>query len=347
MQAARFYGPSDLKVESVEIPKVGPGEILVRSHVVLTCGTDVKMYKRGHPFAKPPLIIGHEFAGDVADIGPGVVMFREGMHVVAANSAPCGACYYCQIDRPNLCDNLDETIIGFTRQGAYAGYVVVPERIVRVNTHTIPDGMSFEQAAFLEPLACVVHGNELAQIRKGDVVALIGGGPIGLLHLQMAKLNGAGKLVVCDISEQRLREASEMGADIIMNTSKADVATLIREQTDGRGADVVIEAVGRPETWTGAVAAVRKGGTALLFGGCPPGTVAAFDAEHIHYGEVTVQGSFHHTPTTVKRALELIAAGKVNVNPIITARMGLSKVEDALKAMGDGRVLKVALDPSS
>lgn len=347
MQAARFYEPGVLKVESVEIPEPGPGEILVKSHVALTCGTDLKMYRRGHPLAKPPLIIGHEFAGEIVEVGMGVERFREGMRVVAANSAPCNSCYFCGIGKPNLCENLDDAIIGFTRQGAYAGYVIIPERIARVNTRVIPDGLSFEQAACLEPSACVVHGNELANIQPGNIVALIGGGPIGLLHLQMAKLNGARRILVCDISEQRLREASDLGADDAINTSDVELSKAVRERTNGRGADVVIEAVGRPETWSEALLATRKGGTTLLFGGCPAGSKVPLEAEHIHYGEITIKGSFHHTPTTVERALELIASGKVRVDPLITARMGLSHVEQALKAMGEGRVLKVALDPSA
>jgi L-iditol 2-dehydrogenase len=347
MRAARFYEPGVLKLENVPLPTLGAGEILVKPHVVLTCGTDVKMYRRGHPFAKPPLIIGHEFAGEAVEVGSGVEHFGPGMRVVAANSAPCNACYFCKLGKPNLCENLDDAIIGFTRQGAYADYVVIPERIARVNTYEIPESIPFEQAAFLEPLACVVHGNELAQVQRGDVVVVIGGGPIGLMHLLLAKLGGAGRVTVCDISDQRLREAADLGADEVVNTSKVEFSRAIRDRTDGRGGDVVIEAVGRPETWSEAVMATRKGGTTMLFGGCPSGTSVPFDAGHIHYGEITVKGSFHHTPASVKRALELIASRKVKVAPLITARMGLSQVERALKDMGEGRALKIALDPSS
>jgi len=347
MRAARFYEPGVLKLENVPVPTPAAGEILVKSHVVLTCGTDAKMYRRGHPFAKPPLIIGHEFAGEVVEVGSGVERFQPGMRVIAANSAPCNACHFCKLGKPNLCENLDDVIIGFTRQGAYAGYVVIPERIARVNTYEIPEGVPFEHGAFLEPLACVVHGNELAQIQRGDEVVVIGGGPIGLMHLLLAKLNGAGRVTICDISEQRLREAADLGADDVINTSGVKLHEAVRERAKGYGADVVIEAVGRPETWSEALTATRKGGTTMLFGGCPSGTIVPFDAAHIHYGEITVKGSFHHTPSSVRRALELIASGKVKVAPLITARMGLSGVEQALKEMGEGRALKIAIDPTS
>lgn len=345
MKAVRFYEPGVLRFEDVEIPEIDPGEILVENRVTLTCGTDLKMYKRGHPYAKPPLIIGHEFAGIVVKVGEKVKGFREGMRVVAANSAPCNECFYCKRGKQNLCENLEDAIIGFTSPGAYAEYVKIPERIVRLNTHIIPDHVTFREAALLEPLACVVHGIELANIQYGDKVVIIGAGPIGLMHLQLAKRKGCGVAIVTDLSDNRLQTAKELGANVIVNAGKEDQVEKVMELTDGRGSDVVIEAVGLPETWEKALAMTRKAGTTLLFGGCKPGTKVTFDTRHIHYGELTILGAFHHTPLSVERALALIASGAVNAKKLITHEMALKDVETALNMMAEGKAVKVAVRP--
>jgi L-iditol 2-dehydrogenase len=345
MKAVRFYEPGVLRFEEVEVPEIGPGEILVENKVTLTCGTDLKMYKRGHPYAKPPLIIGHEFAGVVVKVGDDVKGFREGMRVVAANSAPCNACFYCKRGKQNLCENLEDAMIGFTSPGAYAEYVKVPERIVKVNTHVIPNDVTFREAALLEPLACVVHGIELANIQYGDSVVIIGAGPIGLMHLQLARRKGCGAAIVTDLSDERLQVAKELGADFVINASREDQVERVRELTDGRGADVVIEAVGSPETWEKALTMTRKAGTALLFGGCKPGAQANFDTHHIHYDELTIVGAFHHTPLSVERALALIASGAIDAKRLITHEVALKDVESALNMMAEGKAVKVAVRP--
>ncbi len=340
--AARFYKPSLIRIEQIEIPRIESDELLVRTRTVLTCGTDLKMYLRGHRLAKPPLTIGHEFAGTVERVGEEVQGFREGMSVVAANSAPCMSCYFCRIGKPNLCERLDEVLIGFSLDGAYAEYVRVPARIVKQNTYEIPHGLSFEEAAFVEPFACVVHGGELAHISPGDLVLIIGAGPIGLLHAQLAKAYGAGMVVVADTSSERLRTASQLGADRTINAAQ-DLLHELRRLSENRGADVVIEAAGRPETWQLAVRATRKGGTTVLFGGCPSGSIASIDTEAAHYGELTLKGAFHHTPKDVCRALRLISSRQVKVAPLITHRLPLSDVEAALRLMQNGKAIKVAL----
>ncbi|MGA2237934.1 MAG: zinc-binding dehydrogenase [Candidatus Bathyarchaeia archaeon] len=343
MKAARFYGPGDLRVEEVEVPKIGKGELLIRNHVALTCGTDLKMFLRGHRLATPPLIIGHEFAGTVEKIGEGVEGFEEGMRVVAANSAPCMSCYYCRIGKPNLCDRLDEVLVGFSSPGAYAEYVRLPARIVKQNTYEIPKDVPFEAAAFVEPLACVVHGIELSNIKAPDLVFVIGAGPIGLLHVQLAKVRGAGTIVVADASPERLQRAAQLGADKTVTSS--DTVGQVRSLTDNRGADVTIEAVGKPETWELAVRATRKGGTTVLFGGCPAGSTASIDTGIVHYGELTLKGVFHHTPSDVRESLRLISTGQVKVASLVTHRMKLTEVEAALRLMQKGAAIKVAITP--
>jgi L-iditol 2-dehydrogenase len=345
MIAVRFYKPGELKTEHVPIPEPGPGEVLVKNEVALTCGTDVKMYKRGHPLAKLPQIIGHEFAGTVVAVGKGVINFKQGMKVAAANSAPCNTCFYCLMHQPNLCDRLNENIIGFTWPGAYAEYVRIPERIVRQNTFQIPDGVALRNVASLEPLACIVHGWDLINPTPGGTVVIIGGGPIGLLHAQLARLNGAKSLVLCDVVDQRLKEAERIGVDFTVNSANEDLPKRIMNLTENRGADLVIEAVGRPETWETAPRLARKGGTVLVFGGCPSGTMVPFEAERIHYGELLIQGAFHHTPSAVARAFRLIVSGQVDIEPLITREMPLENAEEALQLMGSGKALKIALVP--
>ena len=347
MLAIRFYKPGELRAERIPIPEAGPGELVVKTSVALTCGTDVKMYKRGHPLANPPQTIGHEFAGTVTAVGSGLENFKVGMNVVAANSAPCNTCFYCLMHQPNLCEHLDECIVGFTWPGTYAEYVRIPERIVHQNTFQIPEGMALENVASLEPLACVVHGWDLVDSVPGGSVVIIGGGPIGLLHAQLARLNGARSVILCDVVEQRLREAERVGVDITVNSGNVDLVNRILELTEHRGADLVVEAVGRPETWETASRLARKGGSVLLFGGCPSGTTVSFNTEQIHYGELQIQGAFHHTPSAVARAFRLIVSGQVDIRPLISQEMPLERAEEALQLMGSGKALKIALRPPS
>ncbi len=343
MRAARFYAPGDIRVENVDVPKIAEDELLIHNHVALTCGTDLKMFLRGHRLANPPLIIGHEFAGTVEAIGQGVKGFAKGMRIVAANSAPCMECYYCRIGRPNLCERLDEVLVGFSSPGAYAEYVRLPGRIVKQNTHMIPKDVSFEEAAFLEPLACVVHGIELSGIQAGDFVLVIGAGPIGLLHVQVAKDRGAKTVVVADANTERLQQAGRLGADQLIDSSA--LSDQLGRMTENRGADITIEAVGKPETWELAVRATRKGGTAVLFGGCPSGSTASIDTGAVHYGELTLRGVFHHTPRDVSEALRLISTKRVKVAPLITHHKSLAEIEEALHLMQKGVAIKVAITP--
>lgn len=345
MRAAVFRGPGRMDIEEVGIPRAEPGEIVVKVATTLTCGTDLKSFRRGHPLVIPPTVIGHEFAGVVVEAGKGIERFPEGTRVAAANSAPCGVCFYCRAGKPNLCERLAETLLGFSVPGSYAEYVKIPARIVRQNTFEIPPSVSWEQAAILEPLACVVHGNDLAGIRVGDTVAIIGAGPIGLLHLQLAKLNGAGKVVVTDLQARRLEDATRLGADAIIDASRDDQVKEIQKLTDGRGADATIEAVGLPETWQTAMRMTRSGGIALLFGGCPAGTSVSVDTGRIHYGELTIRGAFHHTPSSVEKAFRLISTGVLKTEPFITRRAPLDEVVSALESMARGETVKVAVQP--
>ena len=267
MRAVMFLEPGHLELQEVDVPQPGPDEILVRIRTALTCGTNVKTYRRGHPKIKPPALFGHEWAGDVVEVGSEVKKFKPGMRVVAHNSAPCGVCYYCKHGQHSMCDDL----LFFS--GGFAEYVVIPGRIARLNTFEIPEHISYAQAAILEPFACVVHGQDVIQIQPGESVAIIGaGGPIGLMHLQMALQRGASQVIAVDLKDSRLAVAEELGATRIVNPEREDPVKVIKELTGGRGADVTIESAGAREAWLTAINSVRKGGRVLWFGGLKGGT---------------------------------------------------------------------------
>jgi len=340
MKAVVYLGPGELSYQEVETPQVGPGELLVKTRAALTCGTDVKTFRRGHHLMKPPMLFGHEFAGDVAEVGEGVTGFAEGMRVVAANSAPCNECYFCQHGRHNLCESI------LFNWGAFAEYVRVPARIVNTNLYEIPSNLRYEEAALLEPLACVVLGNEAASISPGDTVVIAGGGgPIGLMHLQLARHNGARQAVVIDLKDSRLQLAEELGATHTINPACEDPVQGVKGLTEGRGADVVIETAGVPEVWQLSLQVVRNGGTAVMFGGCPRGCQVSVDTDRVHYGELTIKGVFHHTPKTVARALQLLSDRVVKADSLITGRVPLKDTQLALEKVISGEAIKMAIIP--
>ncbi|MHA1862681.1 MAG: zinc-binding dehydrogenase [Candidatus Thorarchaeota archaeon] len=343
MQAAMYYGIGDVRYEETDVPEIGPGELLIKIGTALTCGTDVKTYKRGHPLIikKIPSLFGHEYAGTIEEVGEGVKDFKAGMRVVATNSAGCGDCFYCKRDMPNLCAWAKENLVN----GAFAEYIRVPEPVVRWNTHQIPDSLSFRDAALTEPLACVVHGIEEANIRLGDTVVVIGAGPIGQMMVMLAKKNGASTVIVSDLAPLRRKIAAKAGADITIDPTKEDPVERVKEETSGRGADVVIEAVGIPQLWEQAVEMTRDAGTTVLFGGAASGTKFEVDTARFHYGQLTLKGVFHLKPRHVEQALQLIIAGDVDPNLLISHKMPLKDINKALEMMSKGESMKVAILP--
>jgi len=337
-----LYGVKDLRIEDILVPKVGAGEVLVKVKAATTCGTDLKIFQRGYveKVIKLPTVFGHEWAGEVVDVGEGLEWPEKRIHVRAGNSAPCLHCVMCQKGKYNLCENM------IWLWGAYAEYIKVPARMVLVNMQEIPEHVSFEEAAITEPLACVLHGVEEAKVKLGDTVAIIGAGPIGFLHLLTVKKMGAEKTIIIDLVGERLNFAEEFGADETVNAGKLDAIERVRELTDGYGADVVIEAIGLPATWEQALKLVRKGGTVLEFGGCPPGTEIKLDAEQLHYGEVTVLGTFHTTPLHFRKALNLIASRTIDVRPLITKKIKLEEIKEAFEILATSKTeIKIAINP--
>jgi L-iditol 2-dehydrogenase len=330
MTAAVLYGKEDVKIEKVPIPRVGEGEVLVKVHVALTCGTDLKVYQRGYHarMIVPPALFGHELAGVIEEVGPGVRGFRKGMKVVALNSAPCQKCFYCSKHQENLCEDL------LFNNGAYAEYIRIPRRIVEQNMLVVPASVTFEEAAMIEPLACVLRGLHETKVEIGDTVTVIGGGPIGLMFVQVAKATGCNVISVVKRDSQ-VEAAKRMGAhDVVQITKTHDPIEAVRSLTPSkRGSDVVIEAVGRPQAWEWSIDMVRKGGTVNFFGGCANGTKVQLDTTRLHYSEITLKATFHHTPETVRKAFGLMAEKKVRSTDYITGEAPLSRLQQVLRHM--------------
>ncbi len=330
MTAAVLYGKEDVKIEQVPIPRVREGEVLIKVHVALTCGTDLKVYQRGYHarMIVPPALFGHELAGNIEEIGGGVKGFRKGQRVVALNSAPCQMCFYCSKHRENLCEDL------LFNNGAYAEYIKIPRRIVETNMLAIPTHVSYEEAAMVEPLACVLRGLHETGVEIGDTVTVIGGGPIGLMFTQVAKLTGCNVISVVKRDSQ-VAAAKRLGADeVVQITQVHDPVDAVRALCDERrGSDVVVEAVGRPEAWEQAIEMVRRGGTVNLFGGCAAGTRVQLDTNRLHYSEVSLKATFHHTPESVRKAFALICEKKIRSADYVTGEAPLSRLQQVLRHM--------------
>jgi len=343
MTAAVLYGREDLKIERIPVPVLAPDEVLIRIRAALTCGTDLKVYRQGaHArMIVPPAVFGHELAGVIEEVGGEVRNFRKGMRVVAANSAPCLECRYCRKDRANLCENL------LFNNGAYAEFIRIPGRIVRQNLLEIPEHVPFADAALVEPLACVLHGVDATGVQPGDTAAIIGMGPVGLMFTRLAKLKGARVIAVVK-RQARAEAALRMGADEVVDVTQVkDAVAEVRKRTEGgKGVDVAFEAVGTPLTWEWAIGMLARGGTANLFGGCPSGSVISLNTELLHYSEIKLMASFHHTPAYIRKALEYVSRGDIRGSDFITGTTSLDSLPDLLRRMVDRNGdLKMAIVP--
>jgi L-iditol 2-dehydrogenase len=341
MRAAVLYGKEDVRIEEVAPKALQPGEVRIEIGAALTCGTDLKVYKRGYHarMIVPPALFGHELAGRIVEVrsagskGPYKLaeskeeIWKVGDRVVVANSAPCGRCFYCKNDQENLCDDL------IFLNGAYAESIVVPPRLVLKNLLRLRAETPFRDAALVEPLACVVQGIDDARLQKGQRVLVIGAGPIGLMFVALGKHLGCST-AVAGRGESRLKTAQRLGATQLFDmTGRSDlVASLPSDLTF----DAVIEAVGKPETWEAAVRLVRKGGVVNFFGGCPSGTTVSLDTSLIHYSNLRLLASFHHTPRTIRRALEFIEKGVVSAVDFVDGECPLSELPALLSSMASG-----------
>jgi L-iditol 2-dehydrogenase len=341
MLAAVLYGKQDLRIEAVAIPEIQSGDLLVRVKAALTCGTDVKVFQRGYHarMIVPPALFGHELAGDVVGTS-GAGTFTVGDRIVAANSAPCGACHYCRKNNENLCEDL------LFNNGAYAEYMRIPARIAAKNTYRIPAHVSYQDAALIEPLACVIRGLEETGVKAGDTIVVVGLGPIGLMFVRLAKVAGA-RVIAVGRRQKQIDRAAEMGAaEVLISNGDFDIVKAVRDLTGGYGADAAIEAVGVPETWEQVVRMVRRGGTVNFFGGCPNESRVSMDTSLLHYSEITCKASFHHTPAHIRKALDTVSRGEITSALLVNRVEPLSNLLEVMRyLMSHNGHMKTAIIP--
>jgi L-iditol 2-dehydrogenase len=330
MKAAVLYGKEDVRIEDVQNSSLKPGEVRINIEAALTCGTDLKVFKRGYhaKMIVPPAVFGHELAGTIGEVAADVTGWKLGDRVVVANSAPCGECFFCKNNQENLCDDL------LFLNGAYAQSIVVPARLVQKNLLPLKPTTSFRDAALTEPLACVVQGIEDTKLRAGQTVLVIGSGPIGLMFVALAKHLGC-EVTVAGRGETRLQTARKLGAGRVIDVADRDLVAAVTTATKVKF-DAVIEAVGKPEVWEASVQFVRKGGTVNFFGGCPAGTKVSLDTALVHYSNLALLASFHHTPRTIRRALEFIESGVIRAEDFVNGDCALSQLPELLRSMAAG-----------
>ncbi len=343
MKCAILERPGTIRVDCVPDPQPGDGDVVVRVQAALTCGTDLKAYRRGHPKMPCPTPFGHEFAGDIVEVGRGVDGFAIGDAVMSANTGPCGACFFCIRSQENLCESImDEMILG-----AYAQYVRVPARVVRANVYRKPTHLPFEQAALLEPLSSVCFGAALLtpELRRSDSTALIiGAGPIALLWLAVLREAGIGRVIVAGRRRPRLDVARSLGADAVIGEGE-DISAVVGDATQGRGADVVIECTGDPDVWSKAPAYARKGGMVVLFGGCKQGTSVQLDTYALHYDGIRIVSPFHFRPIDVADAFRLLDVSTFDWSSFITSQAPLDDIADVFVRLESGQDIKCAVLP--
>jgi len=336
MLSAILKSPGTIELQEVAVPEPEAGELLVKVRAALTCGTDLKAYLRGHSLIPMPGPFGHEFSGVVAARGKGTRRFKEGDAVMSVHSAPCLKCSYCAKGLFNLCENLMSSKV----LGAFSEYILIPRHVVSQNLFKKPDNLGFQEAAFLEPLSCVVHSVEPLNITNKDTVLIIGAGPIGLLHLMLLKHKGA-KVMITGLEQERLDTAGKLGADVVFHPS--ETATQVGDFSHGMGVDYVFECTGQPDVWESSVDYVRRGGTVVLFGGCKKDTDVTFSAERLHYDEITLRGIFHFTPRDVKKAYLLLKNNEIDVKQLITATCSLKDLPSVFPLLAKGKGIKYAV----
>ncbi|HEY9906493.1 MAG TPA: alcohol dehydrogenase catalytic domain-containing protein [Thermosynechococcaceae cyanobacterium] len=342
MLAALLYGQEDLRLEQVPDPTPQAGEVVIQVKAATTCGTDLKVWRRGgHArMLKPPTLFGHEAAGEIVALGAGVAGWQVGDRVVANNSAPCMTCFFCQRQEFSLCPDLT------FNNGTFAEFLRIPAPIVQHNLLPIPDDLPVEVAAMTEPLACVLHGAARSNVKPVDRVVVLGDGAIGLMFVAALSIGVAKEVILLGGNDQRLQIGTKLGAGQTFNYHQVvDVPGLIKDLTDGWGADVVIEATGVPSVWEMAIACARPGATVNLFGGCPRDTTITVNTEQLHYSELTLKGVFHNTPKYVREALAMLSSRSQPLTLLISDQQPLKHLEQVFQDMKQRKVIKVAMVP--
>ncbi len=329
MRALVLQEPGCLALREIPVPQPGPGEGLVRVAAATTCGTDLKAFLRGHPQIPMPGPFGHEYSGVVAAAGEGAP-FAPGQEVMGVHSAPCQACAWCRRGQENLCQSIMATKV----LGSFAEYLLVPERIARLNLFPKPEGLPFEIASLLEPLACVAQGVGMLDVREGDKALVIGPGAIGLMFVAALRLKGA-RVTLAGRNSSRLEAGERLGARVVPYVYIPEEGAY----------DVVVECTGQVEVWERAPALPRRGGTVMLFGGCPPGTQACFDTKRLHYDQITLLSPFHFGTEAVRTARDWLVGGKMDLTPLITAERSLEEGAAVFEDLRQGRGIKFVFRP--
>jgi L-iditol 2-dehydrogenase len=341
MLAALLYGKEDLRLETVSDPTPNQGEVIIQVGTATTCGTDLKVWRRGGhaKMLTPPTLFGHEAAGKIIAVGEGVDHWQIGDRVVANNSAPCMDCFFCHKQEYSLCPNLT------WNNGTFAQYLKIPAAIVTHNLWKIPDHLPYSLASLTEPLACVLHGIARSNATAESRVVVIGDGAIGLMFVAVLAKQ-CEEVWLFGGNDSRLKIGEQLGATKVFNYRQIhSIPTTVQGLTDNWGADIVIEATGVPSVWESAIASGRPGSTINLFGGCPKDTTITVNTEQLHYSELTLKGVFHNTPTYVRQALELIAEGQIPWELLISDHRPLKDLAQTFEDMRDRRVIKVAIEP--
>lgn len=348
MRAARYHGPGDVRVEDVPEPSAGPGEVLLRIRACSTCGTDAKAYRFGHHQMDPPVVMGHEIAGKVVEVGAGVDEWSPGDRVECIAALPCGECHECRHGWRNICTNLKT--IGFEYDGAMAELMTVPQRAMLAGgLHRVPDNVSFVEASVAEPLACAINAQDLARVgeTEGETVVVFGPGPIGALHVRLARARGAAKVVLIGRRRPRLDMTVErVHPDLAVVSEETDPVEAVLELTGGRGADVVITAAGSGQAQEQAVEMAARRGRISLFGGLPrDNPTITLDSNKVHYRELTIVGASASLPEQHGRALEMIGSGAIPVADLVTHRLPLERAIEGIETVISGDGIKVTIEP--
>jgi L-iditol 2-dehydrogenase len=346
VKVATFYAPGDIRLDDVEEPRVSAGEVKIRVRACSMCGTDVKISHSGHPNMSPPQVMGHEIAGEITDVGEGVEGWAAGDRVQVIAAIPDGTCEECRAGRMTVCPH--QLSMGYQFPGGFAEYMIVPREVLAVDgLNRIPDGLGFAEASVAEPLACVLNGQELARVGDGDTVVVIGSGPIGCLHVRLARARGAARVILIDLNSDRLAEAAALvNPDLTIVSSETDPVEAVLGATAGRGADVVITAAASGAAQEHGLRMLARQGRLSLFGGLPKDApTITVDANLVHYRELSIVGVNGSSPEHNKQALNLIASGAVPVADLITHRLPLDRVLDAIGIVGRGEAIKVTIEP--
>jgi L-iditol 2-dehydrogenase len=345
VRAAVFYGPGDLRVEERPRPHIADDEVLLEVEACAVCGSDARTFRFGASNITAPVVIGHEVAGTLAEVGGAVRDYARDQRVAVAPAIPCGDCRFCRRGAETMCDRLRS--IGYDFDGGFAEYMAVPASAVRAGcVNAVPDGLSSTEAALAEPLACVINGQELLDVGPEDDVVVLGAGPVGCLHASLAKVRGARKVVMADLRPERLELARPFGADILVDASREDVRQRVLDETAGHGASVVVVAAPSRAAQEQAVTLAAKRGRIDFFGGLPRSDpYISLDANLVHYRELSIMGAYGSRPAHNRQALGLLAAGRIRVAGLVGLVLPLERVHEGLEAIAAGSVLKVVVKP--